>query len=541
MLPFKEKPAVAKLAPTEINNYTYEEALAISLAYFDGDELAAKVFVDKYALRGHDGTLQESNPDQMHVRMAREFGRVERRLSNPKADKRELSKYGQRREFLSIDRIYNLFKKFNLVVPQGSVMAILGNENVTGSLSNCFVLPAMTDSYGGIMYADQQLVQLQKRRGGTGLDLSALRPEGTRVNNAALTSTGLVSFMERFSNTTREVAQGGRRGASMLTCDIAHPDVEKFITIKQDLKKVTGANISVRLSDEFMQAVKDDKEYTHRWPIESTVENAKYKKTVRARDLWDVIIKCAHNTAEPGLIFWDRQHWYSPSSVYPQFKNLSTNPCSEIAMQGGDSCRLMAMNLYGFVNKPFTPEASFDHEKFYETTYESQRLMDDLVDLELEAVAKIIAKIEADPEPDHVKRVELETWQKIRESGMKGRRTGLGFTGLADTMAALGFRYDSADGLGFIEEMMRTKLSAEFDSSVDMAVERGKFDGFDSHIEQTSHFVQMMQKEFNDVYSRMMRHGRRNVSISTVAPTGTLSILTQTSSGLEPVFMTSYK
>lgn len=520
--------------------YSYNEAIAASLTYFNGDELPAKAFVDKYAMRDLDNNIYELTPDSMHKRMAKEFGRMEDKFQvNLNGKSKTLSKYGQEREHLSEEKIYGLFKDFKYVVPQGSVMAILGNEFVIGSLSNCIVLPEIFDSYGGIMFSDQQLVQLQKRRCGTGLDLSSLRPENAPVTNAAGSSTGLVSFMDRFSNTTREVAQNGRRGATMLTCDITHPDVEKFITIKQDLSKVTGANISVRLSDEFMQAVSDDKEFTLRWPIESS--NPKYSKTIKAKDLWNTVIKCAHNTAEPGLIFWDRQHKYSTSSVYPGFKNVSTNPCSEIAMQGGDSCRLIAINLFGFVIEPFTKNADFDYDNFYKATYESQRLMDDLVELELEHIDQIFKKIDSDPEPDHIKQVERKTWETLYESGKKGRRTGLGFTALADTIAALGYKFDGNKSLEIVDKIMRTKMKAEFDSSIDMAIERGTFTGFSTAIEKTSEFVQMMEKEFPEIYERMMTYGRRNISISTVAPTGTLSILTQTSSGIEPVFLLSYK
>jgi len=312
-----------------------------------------------------------------------------------------------------------------------------------------------------------------------------------------------------------------------------------FITIKQDLTKVTGANISLRLSDEFMTAVKNDTEYTHRWPIDS--KNPSYTKTVKAREVWDVIIKSAHNTAEPGLLFWDRQHHYSTSSVYPGYENSSTNPCSEIGMQGGDSCRLIALNLYNFVENPFTDKAKFNFEKFYEATYEGQRLNDDLVDLELEAVDKILKKIASDDEPDHIKANEVETWKLLQETGKKGRRTGLGFTALADAIAALGLKFDTSESIAMIDEIMRTKLQAEFDSSVDMAVTRGSFEGFDPNIENTSEFVQMMEKEFPELYKRMMANGRRNISVSTVAPTGSLSMLAHTSSGVEPVFLLSYK
>jgi ribonucleoside-diphosphate reductase alpha chain len=382
------------------------------------------------------------------------------------------------------------------------------------------------------------MAQLFKRRCGVGADLSSIRPAGMSVSNAAGTTTGAVSFMERFSNTTREVAQNGRRGALMITMDIAHPDIEQFITVKQDLAKVTGANISVRISDEFMNAVVKDTDYTLRFPIDS--EDPKYKKVIKARTLWNTIIKCAHNTAEPGIIFWDRQHHYSTSSVYPGFKNVSTNPCSEIAMQGGDSCRLIAVNLFSFVENPFTSKSKFNYKKFYETTYEAQRLMDDLVDLELEAIDRILAKVNGDTEPDFIKDVELRTWKLLQDAGKKGRRTGLGFTALADAMAGLGHKFDSTEAIAEVEKIMKSKCEAEFDSSIDMAIERGKFEAFDSTIENQSEFVQMMKKNMPALYNRMMKHGRRNISISTVAPTGTLSILTQTSSGIEPVFMLTY-
>ena len=658
--------------------FTYDEAIKASEEYFDGEELPANIFVNKYAMKDGRGNLLETNPDEMHIRMAREFWEAEsqyitKRESNElRPYHSELSSYGQIRDILTEDRIYNYFKKFKYIVPQGSVMAVLGNKTVIASLSNCTVLPEVFDSYGGIIHIDQILVQLQKRRCGCGIDISTLRPAKSTVTNAAGSSTGPVSFMHRFSNTTREVAQGGRRGALMITIDIAHPDVEDFITIKQDLTQVTGANISIRLSDEFMEAVDQDKEYTHRWPIDS--KNPSVTKTIKAKSLWNTIIKCAHNTAEPGLIFWDRQHKYSTSSVYPGFKNTSTNPCvtgdtmiltdkgyvridsvvdteisvsngfefskttpkvtgrnekilkitfsnglyikcthyhefilcgnytdkikakdlkvgdvvptiettinshvseqvvsieddqdaelvycfneplrhlgvfnsiltgqcSEIAMQGGDSCRLMAVNLYSFVKSPFTDKAEFNFDKFYEVIYESQRLMDDLVELELKAIAKIIAKIKADPEPEYIKQVELDTWKLFYETGKKGRRTGLGFTALADAIAALGFKYDSSESIAMVDRIMRKKLIAEFDSSIDMALERGTFEGFNADVDNTSEFVHMMKKEFPDQYERMMKHGRRNISISTVAPTGTLSLLTESSSGMEPVFMTGF-
>lgn len=522
------------------NSFTADEVKAAALEYFNGDELAAGTWAGKYAVKDRAGNYKELTPDDMHRRLAHEFAQAEGAYKEiADSDLALLSGYGQQRTALTEEKIYQLFKDFSYVVPQGSVMASLGNPYSVASLSNCIVLPELHDSYGGIFFADQQLAQLFKRRCGVGLDMSPLRPASHPVSNAAGTSTGAVSFMERFSNTTREVAQNGRRGALMITMDIAHPDIEQFITVKQDLSKVTGANISVKVSDEFMKAVQDDTDFTLRWPVDAAVP--KMTRKINARQLWDKIIECAHRTAEPGIIFWDRQHVYSTSSVYPGYKNVSTNPCSEIAMQGGDSCRLMALNLYSFVQNPFTLQASFDHKKLYETAYEAQRLMDDLVDLELKAVERILDKVNSDPEPDHIKDVERRTWQLLYDAGKKGRRTGLGFTALADAMAALGIKFDSDDALQTVEEIMKTKCRAEFDSSIDMAVERGNFEGFSPEIENQSEFVQMLAGEMPDIYKRMMAYGRRNISLSTVAPTGTLSILTQSSSGIEPVFMLSYK
>ena len=522
--------------------YTYEQVLEKAVAYFNGDELAATTWMNKYAMKNHAGNFVEQNPDDMHKRMAKEFGRIE---SNYKlkyslnGSAKFLSKYGQEREDLTEEKIYNLFKEFGYIIPQGSVMSSLGNHYKLASLSNCIVVPELHDSYGGVFYTDQQLAQLFKRRCGVGVDISNLRPSGARVSNAAGSTSGAVSFMNRFSNTTREVAQNGRRGALMLSMDIAHPDIEDFITIKQDLQKVTGANISIRLSDEFMKAVESNGEYTHKWPIDS--DNPKFSKTVNAKELWDTIIQCAHNTAEPGLIFWDRQHWYSTSSVYPGYENTSTNPCSEIAMQGGDSCRLIALNLYKFVDNPFTKDAKFRMNDFYKATYEGQRLMDDLVDLETEAIGRILNKVENDDEPENIKSVEKETWELLLKTGKEGRRTGLGFTALADMIASLGMAIDSDEAIAKVEEIMKEKCRAEFDSSIDMSLARGSFVGFDAKIEKTSEFIQMLEVELPEVYERMMKFGRRNISISTVAPTGTLSMLAQTSSGIEPVFMTHYK
>ena len=522
--------------------YTYEQVLESSMSYFNGDELAATTWMNKYAMKDNDGEFVEQSPTDMHKRMAKEFGRIEADYKlkyNLNGSAKFLSKYGQEREDLTEQKIYNLFKEFGYIIPQGSVMSSLGNHYKLASLSNCIVVPEMHDSYGGVFYTDQQLAQLFKRRCGVGVDISNLRPSGARVSNAAGSTSGAVSFMNRFSNTTREVAQNGRRGALMLSMDIAHPDVEDFIAIKQDLRKVTGANISIRLSDEFMKAVESNSKYTHRWPIDS--DDPQFSKTINAKELWDTIIKCAHNTAEPGLIFWDRQHWYSTSSVYPGYENTSTNPCSEIAMQGGDSCRLIALNLYNFVEKPFTKDAKFLMEDFYKATYEGQRLMDDLVDLETEAIGRILKKVDGDDEPEHIKSVEKETWELLLKTGIEGRRTGLGFTALADMVAAMGMAIDSDKAIAKVEEIMKEKCRAEFDSSIDMSLSRGSFVGFDANIEKTSEFIQMMEVELPEVYERMMKFGRRNISISTVAPTGTLSMLAQTSSGIEPVFMTHYK
>jgi ribonucleoside-diphosphate reductase alpha chain len=521
--------------------YSYTQVLEKSIAYFKGDELAATSWVNKYAMKDRKGEYLELSPDDMHLRLSKAFAKKEQQHDRKGLSKKKhslLSDYGQNRKPLTQQKIYEYFKNFAYIVPQGSVMSSLGNPHTLASLSNCIVLPEIYDSYGGILYTDQQLAQLFKRRCGVGIDISTLRPSGLFVLNAAGSTSGAVSFMERFSNTTREVAQNGRRGALMITLDISHPDIEKFITVKQDLHKITGANISVRISDEFMQAVERDETFALRFPLKGP--RPLFKQKVRARDLWNTLIRCAHHTAEPGVIFWDRQHRYSTSSVYPGFENVSTNPCSEIAMQGGDSCRLIAINLYTLVKKPFTPEAVFDFEKFREVVYDAQRLMDDLVDLELDAIDQILKKVSADPEPEKIRSVELETWKLIRDNGKKGRRTGLGFTALGDTLAALGLSFDSDEAMKMVEQIMRNKCMAEFDSSIDLAIERGKFSAFDPKIESKSEFIQMMKKEFPSQYTRMMKCGRRNISLSTVAPTGTLSLLTQSSSGIEPVFMLSY-
>jgi len=529
------------VAEKTLKTYTYTEVLAQSLAYFNGDELAATTWIKKYAIRNDEGDYLEVSPEDMHKRMATQFARIEEsyQIKNKGKVFDNLSKYGKERTALTRTKIYNLFKDFKYVIPQGSVMYGLGNTQVISSLSNCIVIPAVEDSYGGIFYADQQMAQLFKRRCGVGTDLSKLRPNNALVSNAAGSTTGAVSFMNRFSGTTREVAQNGRRGALMLTLDIAHPDIEEFVTIKQDLSKVTGANISIRLSDEFMAAVENDENYTLRWPIDSP--NPEITKEIRAKDLWETIITSAHNTAEPGLIYWDKQHNYSTSSLYPGFENVSTNPCSEIAMQGGDSCRLIAVNLYSFVENPFTDKATFDYKKLYEIVYETQRMMDDLVDLELESIDRILRKIDADPESDAIKSTERSTWELLKKTGEKGRRTGLGFTALADAVAAMGVKFDTDKALDLVDKIMKSKFKGEFDSSIDMAITRGQFEIFNRNIEDKSDFTAMIKTDFPDIYDRMMDNGRRNISISTVAPTGTLSMLAQVSSGIEPVFLLSYK
>lgn len=519
-----------------------------ALQYFKGNELAANVWAGKYAMK-HLGKQLEQTPDEMHKRMAKEFARIEAQFGGPNALN---------------DRVYDLFDKFCKVIPQGSVMAILGNTNQIGSLSNCIVIPKVHDSYGGIMYADQQLAQLMKRRCGVGIDISTLRPAGSLVSNAAQSSTGAVSFMHRFSNTTREVAQDGRRGALMISMDIAHPEAEQFALIKQDLSKVTGANISLKISDEFMQCVEKKWPFLQRFPIDSAstifdeerlgvVDNStnKITKWTDSVKLWNTIVGAAHKSAEPGLIFWDRQHRYSPSSLYKEFENISTNPCSEIAM-GNDSCRLIAINMFDCVSLPFTHTASFDFEEWYWLNYNGMRLMDDLVELEIEAINRILNKIASDDEPSHIKIVEYETWQKLRETGRRGRRTGLGFTALGDTLAALGLKYDSDEALAFVEKLMQTKLAAELDSTIDLAEERGAFPAFDGDLEakyaeEPDTFFYFLKNNYPQQWERMQRVGRRNISWSTVAPTGSLSLLCNlkgnyfgTTSGIEPLFATHY-
>ena len=527
-----------------------------SKEYFNGDELAASVWEGKYAAKG------ESNPDEMHKRMAKEFARIESKYKKSELSDSTgsffipegLSDYAlNKRSDLTEHTIYELFKDFKYICPQGSVMSMLGVDKI-GSLSNCFVIGQPEDSYGGILQKDEQLVQLMKRRGGVGIDISTLRPSGTDVTNAAKTSTGAASFMERFSNSTREVAQGGRRGALMITIDVRHPDVFDFVNIKKDRTKVTGANISVNLRNDFMEAVKKDEDYVLRFPCDADIANADVVKTVKAKELYDSIVENAWENAEPGQMFIDR-HWdYSPDGAYEQYRGVTTNPCGEIFMQPYDACRLMAINLLSFVENPYTDEAYVDWVKLYEVAYEQQRLADNLVDLELEHISRILAKIHSDKESDEVKRAEIELWEKVYDVASAGRRTGCGFTALGDMLAALGVSYDSEQGCDFIEKVMFTKMEAELDCSIDLAILRGPFDGWNPDNEFThsvdegihyrsggeNDFYDMLFLEFNAQAVRMNKYGRRNISWSTVAPTGSVSILTQTTSGLEPLFAPYY-
>ena len=535
------------------------------LKYFKGDELAANVWLGKYAQEG------DKTPDDMHKRMAKEFARIEDKYVKEERLNYglNLSKYGLDRERLTYESIYELFKDFKYIIPQGSIMSNLGNKAVT-SLSNCFVIGQPTDSYGGIFKKDEEMVQLMKRRGGVGIDLSTLRPAKTVVSNAAKTSTGMVSFMHRYSNSTREVAQDGRRGALMLSAHINHPDIMDFIKIKRDLSQVTGANISIKISEEFMKAVEDDDDYWLRFPCDnkkvimwdtSWEYNKNYEcldeesqvviaKRIKAKEYWNEIIKSAHSSAEPGIIFEDNHHNYSPDGVYPQFKGVTTNPCGEIFMQEYDACRLIAVNYFSFVDKPFTSEAKFDFEKFYKINYEAMRLSDDLIDLELEHIDTILRKILEDPEPFEDRRTEFELWTKIKETATASRRTGLGFTALGDALAALGLKYDSDEGIEIIEKISRTKMESELDCTIDLAILRGSFIGADTKLEfeddglgnytGKNKFYQFLATDFPEQTERMIKFNRRNVSWNTVAPTGTVSLMTQSCSGIEPLFSPYY-
>jgi ribonucleoside-diphosphate reductase alpha chain len=508
-----------------VKTYTYEEVLAASLEYFKGDDLAAKVFADKYALKnvvdGGESTYYEKDPSDMHNRLASEFYRIESQYPNP----------------MSLEEIYNLFDGFRQVIPQGSPMSVVGNPFQVSSISNCVVLPKLFDSYGGIMYSDQQLAQLSKRRCGVGIDISPLRPKGTTVKNAALTTDGIGVYMQRFSNTIREVGQSGRRGALMQTINVHHPEIMQFATIKNDKTKVTGANISIFLTDEFLKAVKDGKTYEQRWPIDA--KKPRISKQADAREVWNTIIKSAHSSAEPGLMFWDKIVSYTPSTAYPDWEPHGTNPCSEIAMNA-DTCRLIAINMVGFVNKPFTKEAEFDFARWESVVWKTQRLMDDMVDLEIECMKKIISKIESDPEPAYIKEIEINTWKTFLENAQTGRRTGLGITGLGDALAFLGLRYGSPESIEIVDKIFKAKKHAEYGSSINLAKERGAFKIFDWNLEKSNEFILNLLKDCPDLKDDLRTHGRRNICISTVAPTGSVSTLTQTTSGVEPCFALSY-
>ena len=507
--------------------YSYEEALKSSIAYFKGDELAATVWINKYALKDSFGNLYEKTPDDMHRRLAKELERIEKNYPNP----------------LTEDDIYEVLREFKYIVPQGGPMTGIGNEYQIASLSNCFVIghDGAADSYGAIMKIDQEQVQLMKRRGGVGHDLSHIRPQGSPVLNSALTSTGVVPFMERYSNSTREVAQDGRRGALMLSISIKHPDSEHFIDAKLTAGKVTGANVSVKIDDEFMRCVVSGKPYVQQYPIDAT--NPTYTKEVDARKIWEKIVHNAWKSAEPGILFWDTIIRESVPDCYQEYgyKTVSTNPCGEIPLCPYDSCRLLALNLYSYVDNPFTPEARFDFDKFKKHVHIAQRLMDDIIDLELEKIDAILNKIGADPEDLEIKRVEKKLWENIRLKADEGRRTGIGITAEGDMHAALGLRYGSEDATDFSVEVHKTIALEAYRSSVDLAKDRGAFGIYDSQLERNNPFIERLRGEDETLYRDMLKYGRRNVALLTIAPTGTTSLMTQTTSGIEPVFLPVYK
>jgi len=507
--------------------YSHSEAIEKSTVYFKGDSLAANVWVNKYALKNADSQLLELTPEDMHWRIAREIGRIEKKYPNP----------------LSVEEIFDLIRDFRYIVPQGSPMAGIGNNYQIGSLSNCFVIgnEGQSDSYGGIMKVDEEQVQLMKRRGGVGHDLSHIRPKNSIVKNSALTSTGIVPFMERYSNSTREVAQEGRRGALMLSISIKHPDAEHFIDAKLEAGKVTGANISVKITDDFMQAVIEDGEFNQQFPVES--KNPKVVRKIRARDLWSKIVHNAWKSAEPGILFWDTIIRESIPDCYSDlgFKTVSTNPCGEIPLCTYDSCRLLAINLYNYVDKPFTTDASFNSELFIDHVHKAQRIMDDIIDLELEKVDRILDKIESDPEAEDIKARERAMWLNIKKKAIQGRRTGFGITAEGDMLAALGTRYGSDEATDFSVEVHKLLTIEAYRSSVTMARERGPFPIYDTDRERNNPFILRLKESAPDVYEDMVEYGRRNVAMLTIAPTGSVSILTQTTSGLEPVFAVSYK
>ncbi|MDR2927320.1 MAG: adenosylcobalamin-dependent ribonucleoside-diphosphate reductase [Cytophagaceae bacterium] len=507
--------------------HTNEDAFQSALTYFNGDELAARVWVNKYALKDSDGNLYELTPDDMHHRLAREIARIENRYPNP----------------MSEEQIYGLLKNFTYIIPQGGPMTGIGNEFQVASLSNCFVIgnQGHADSYGGVMKIDQEQVQLMKRRGGVGHDLSHIRPKGFPVKNSALTSTGIVPFMERFSNSTREVAQDGRRGALMLSVSIKHPDSEKFIDAKMEQGKVTGANVSVKIDDDFMHSVIEQKPYTQQYPVNS--KNPDVSCEINAQELWNKIVHNAWKSAEPGILFWSTIIRESVPDCYADFgyRTVSTNPCGEIPLCPYDSCRLIAINLYSYVNNPFKPEAKFNFELLKQHVGYAQRIMDDIIDLELEKIDAILNKISSDPEDDELKRVERHLWQNIRRKATEGRRTGVGITGEGDMLAALGLCYGSDIATDFSEEVQKTLALAAYDSSADMAAERGPFPMYNAEKEKNNPFILRLKAAAPALYEKMIRTGRRNIALLTIAPTGTTSLMTQTTSGIEPVFLPVYK
>ena len=508
-----------------VKKYTAEEVAQTAAKYFNS-EMIGNVWRDKYALKNQQGDFLEQTPEDMHHRIAREFARIEKKYPNP----------------ISETEIFGLLDKFQYIIPQGSPMFGIGNNYQIASLSNCFVIGSgnNSDSYGAIMKIDEEQVQLMKRRGGVGHDLSHIRPEGSLVNNSALTSTGIVPFMDRYSNSTREVAQGGRRGALMLSMSVKHPDVEKFIDAKLGKGKVTGANISVKLDDEFMNCVKTGLPYTQQYPIDA--KNPTVKKEIDARKLWDKIIHNAWQSAEPGVLFWDtiKKESIPDCYAYLGFETTSTNPCGEIPLCPYDSCRLLAVNLYGYVDNPFMENASFNFEKFESHVKIAQRLMDDLIDLEIEKIDAILQKIDSDPETETIKSVERELWLKIKKKSTQGRRTGLGITAEGDMLAALNIRYGSQEAIDFSTQVHKRHALAAYRSSVELAKERGKFEIYDTKREIQNPFINRLREADPELYQEMQTYGRRNIALLTVAPTGSVSLCSQTTSGLEPVFMAAY-
>lgn len=512
---------------TQLKQYNHEEVLEAATTYFNGDALAANVWMNKYALKDSAGKLYERTPEDMHRRLAREISRIEQKYPNPLSEK----------------EIFDVLDRFTYIIPAGSPMAGIGNDFQVSSLSNCFVIgnDGDSDSYGGIMKIDQEQVQLMKRRGGVGHDLTHIRPSGSPVKNTALTSTGVVPFMERYSNSTREVAQDGRRGALMLSIGVKHPDAENFIDAKMESGKVTGANVSVKLDDEFMNAVKENKLYKQQFPIHA--EKPLYEKEIEALSLWKKIIHNAWSSAEPGILFWDTVIRESIPDNYAEygFKTVSTNPCGEIPLCPYDSCRLLALNLYSYVKNPFTKDAYFDGDLFTEHAGIAQRMMDDIVDLEVEKVDAILNKINADPEAEEIKYVEKRLWEKIREKSIQGRRTGIGITAEGDMLAALGLKYGSEKAINFSTEVHKLLAIEVYRSSVDLAEQRGSFPIFDAKKEAGNPFIERIRENAPHVYEKMKMVGRRNIAMLTIAPTGSVSICTQTTSGIEPAFMVSYK